>query len=189
MRGNWRPSRNVTYWPQLLWPSAFLSRSPRLLNRGPGAHPLWVLVFSTASYFLLVWSPSAQSGAWGPLCWVLAFSTTPYLLLVWYPNWLTSCLHQVIKSFNVHPLLVGVTILHSFNPSTVKVIILIFLNRMHLLFTLVHFLFWQRGRVVGQYTTTVQRVSHNPQIPLSNRKEDSDRNSCGLIGKWIISIR
>ena len=30
---------------------------------------------------------------------------------------------------------------------------LLFLDRMHLLFTQVHFLFWQPGRVVGQYTT------------------------------------
>ena len=48
--------------------------------------------------------------------------------------------------------------LHSFNPSTVKVIILIFLDRMHLLFTQVHFLFWQPGRVVGQYTTLTSRI-------------------------------
>ena len=32
--------------------------------------------------------------------------------------------------------------------------ILIFLDRIHLLFTQVHFLFWQPGRVGGQYTTT-----------------------------------
>ena len=31
--------------------------------------------------------------------------------------------------------------------------ILILLDRMHLLFTQVHFLFWQPGRVVGQYAT------------------------------------
>ena len=31
--------------------------------------------------------------------------------------------------------------------------ILIFLDRIHLLFTQVHFLFWQPGRVGGQYTT------------------------------------
>ena len=31
--------------------------------------------------------------------------------------------------------------------------ILIFLDRMHLLFTQVHFLFWQPDRVGGQYTT------------------------------------
>ena len=30
---------------------------------------------------------------------------------------------------------------------------LLFLDRMHQLFTQVHFLFWQPGRVVGQYTT------------------------------------
>ena len=33
--------------------------------------------------------------------------------------------------------------------------ILIFLDRMHLLFKEVHFLFWKPGRVGGQYTTTV----------------------------------
>ena len=49
----------------LLAITAFLSRSPELLNRGPGGEPLWVLVFSTASYLKLVWSPTAQSGAWG----------------------------------------------------------------------------------------------------------------------------
>ena len=32
--------------------------------------------------------------------------------------------------------------------------ILIILNRMHLLFTQVHFLFWQPDRVGGQYTTS-----------------------------------
>ena len=33
--------------------------------------------------------------------------------------------------------------------------ILTFLDRMHLLFTQVHFLFWQLGRVRGQYTTSI----------------------------------
>ena len=28
MRGSWRPNRTATYWPLLLWPSVFLSRSP-----------------------------------------------------------------------------------------------------------------------------------------------------------------
>ncbi len=65
VRGSWRPNRTATYWPPLLWPSAFLSHSPGLFNRGPGAQPLWVLAFSTASY----------------------------LQVIWYPNWLTSCLH------------------------------------------------------------------------------------------------
>ena len=33
--------KTATYWPPLLWPSAFLSRSPGMLNRGPRAQPLW----------------------------------------------------------------------------------------------------------------------------------------------------
>ena len=42
--------------------------------------------------------------------------------------------------------------------------ILIFLDWMHLLFTLVHFLFWQPGRVVGQYTTETvfEAMEENP---------------------------
>ena len=37
MRASWRPIRTATHWPPLLWPSAFLSRSPGLLNRRLGA--------------------------------------------------------------------------------------------------------------------------------------------------------
>ena len=38
VRGSWRPTETAIYWPPLLWPSALcLSRSPGLLNRGPGA--------------------------------------------------------------------------------------------------------------------------------------------------------
>ena len=60
VRGSWRPNRTATYWPPLLWPSAFLSRSPGLLNRRPG----------------------------GPaFCWVLAFSTTSCLQTLRSPNW------------------------------------------------------------------------------------------------------
>ena len=58
VRRSWRPNRTTTHWPPLLWPSAFLSYSPGLLNRGPGAQPLWGQVFSTASYHQLVWSPN-----------------------------------------------------------------------------------------------------------------------------------
>ena len=65
MRGSWRRNRTATYWPPLLWPSTFLSRSPGQLNCGPGAQPIFVLVFSTASYLQLVWSPTAKSGARG----------------------------------------------------------------------------------------------------------------------------
>ena len=51
MRGSWRPIRTANYWPPLLWPSAFLSHSPELLNRRPGGPALcWVLAFSTTSF-------------------------------------------------------------------------------------------------------------------------------------------
>ena len=47
----------------------------------------------------------------------------------------------------------SVTISHSIQPVHGQGYILIFLDRMHLLFTQVHFLFWQLGRVGGQYAT------------------------------------
>ena len=93
MRGSWRPNRTATYWPPLLWPSAFLSRSPGLLNRGPGAHPLWVLVFSTASYLQLVWSPTAQSGSWG-----LPLPGAGFLYRILSPTGLVSKLTDFLSS-------------------------------------------------------------------------------------------
>ena len=117
-RGSWRPNRTATFWPPLLWPSPFFSCSPGLLNRGPGAQPLWVLVFSTASYLQLVWSPTDYSGAEGSLCWVLAFSTASWLQLVWSPNWLNFLCTKLYNSST--PTFFW---WHSFNLSTVKVII------------------------------------------------------------------
>ena len=77
VRGNWRPNRNATYWHPLYWPSVFLSRSPGLFNRGPGAQLLWVLVFSPASYLQLVWSPNWLNF----LCTALYNSSTPTFFL------------------------------------------------------------------------------------------------------------
>ena len=75
--------------PTLLDITAFLSRSPVLLNRGPEAQPLCLLVFSTSSYFLLVWSATAQSGAWGPSAG--SWLSLPHLVSNWsglQTNWL-----------------------------------------------------------------------------------------------------
>ena len=85
VRGRWRPNRTATYWPPLLWPSAFLSRSPGLLNRRPGGPALcWVLAFSTASCHqtglvskLSIGSPE------DPFCRVLFFSTASSLQTDW----------------------------------------------------------------------------------------------------------
>ena len=116
VRRSWRPNRTATYWPPLLWPSAFLSRSPGLLNRGfgPSLSGCWFslphLISNLSDPQLLNRGPGAHSAGcwlslphlvsnssdpqlinWGPegsLCWVLAFSTVSCLQLVWSPNWL-----------------------------------------------------------------------------------------------------
>ena len=135
--------------PPLLRLSAFLSRSPGLLNWGPGTQPFWVLVLSTASYLQLVWSPNWLIGglrAPSAGCWI----SLPHLIT----NWL-NFLCTVLYNSSTSTFFLWVSQLHSFNPSTVKVIILIFHERMHLLFTLVHFIFWQPSRLGGQYTTVL----------------------------------
>ena len=100
----------------------------------PGAQPLWVLVFSTASYLQLVWSPTAQSGAWG-----LLLLGAGFLYRILSPTDLVSKLTNFLSSSSyiiVHrPPSPGRHKLYSFNLSKVKIIILIFLDRMHLLFT------------------------------------------------------
>ena len=90
--------------------TAFLSRSPGLLNRGPmlghGSHSS---IFSPTA--------TAQSGPEGPLCWVLVLSTASYLQLIW-----ASCRRGYIIIW--HPLcfLRASQFRTQFNPSTVKVI-------------------------------------------------------------------
>ena len=117
MRGSWRPNKTATYWPPLLWLSAFLFRSPGLLKRGPGAQPLWVLVFSNASYLQLVWSPSDLSGARG-----LPLLGTGFLYRILSPtDWISCSLSYIIVQRP--PSSCGRHKLHSFNPSTVKVIL------------------------------------------------------------------
>ena len=81
VRGSWRPNRTAIYWPSLLWPSAFLSRFPGLLNRRLGGPALcWVLAFSTISClqnwsgFQTLWSPKHSLNF---LCTVLYNSSTP----------------------------------------------------------------------------------------------------------------
>ena len=99
--------------PTLLAITAFLSRSPGLLNRGPGGPLCWVLAFSTASYLQL---QLLNRGPEGPLCWVLAFSTASCVQLIEIP------VHWVKKIVQRPPSSCGRHKSHSFNPSTVKVI-------------------------------------------------------------------
>ena len=98
--------------------------------------------------FLFSWA--AQPGAWGPsLCWDVVLIPATSLQLIW-----TSCRRGYIIIWGP-PTSCERHICTQFNPSTVKVIPWspdIF-DWMHLLFTQVHFFFWQLGLVGGQYVT------------------------------------
>ena len=95
VRGSWRPNRTATYWPPLLWPSAFLSRSPGLLNRRPGDQ-----LSLSAGFLYRILSPTDLVSK------LTDFLSSPSYIIVPPPP--PSC---------------GRHKLHSFNPSTVKVII------------------------------------------------------------------
>ena len=57
VRGSWRPNRTATYWPPLLWPSAWcLSRSPGLLNRRPWLSLPHLVTNKSPNYLLPVFT-------------------------------------------------------------------------------------------------------------------------------------
>ena len=100
VRGSWRPNRTATYWPPLLWPSVFLSRSPGLLNRGPG-----VPASLGASFLYRISSPTHLIPNWSDL-----------------QNWLNFLCTELYNS-STPTFFLWRRKLHSFNPSTVKVIL------------------------------------------------------------------
>ena len=146
MRGSWRPSKDCNLLnPTLMAITAFLSSSPGLLNRGPGGsaslgHGPHSSIFSPTA--------TAQSGAWGP---PLLSAGSLYRILS--PTDLNVLSPGLYNNLTSTLLPVNVTMSHSIQPLDSQRHILIFLDRMHLLFTQVHFLFWQRGRLGGQYKT------------------------------------
>ena len=130
--------------------TAFLSRSPRLLNRGPGdpaslGHVPHSSIFSPTGLISNcsiggLRAPSA--GCWFSLSHLISNSLT-FLCTELY-NCSTSC-----------PSSCGRHKSHSIQPVHGQDYILLFLDWMHLLFTQVHFLFWQLGR--GQYFTKIAK--------------------------------
>ena len=147
--------------------TVFLSRSPGLLNRGSGGpaslgHGPHSSIFSPTD--LRLWTPTAQFGVLRVLsagCWFSLqhlISTASYLQVIWTLtnlNFLSPGLYN-----NLTPTLLpaSVTISHSVQPLDSQGYILIFLDRMHLLFTQMHFLFWQLGQVGGQYATKWSQI-------------------------------
>ena len=105
VRRSWKPNRTA-YWPPLYWPyPLFFSVLLCCSTGGLGAHSAGCWL----SLRHLVTNGSGLQTAWHPVFTKLYNSSTSTFL------WASQ--------------------LHSFNPSTAKVIILIFLDRMHLLFT------------------------------------------------------
>ena len=95
--------------------------------------------------FLFSWA--AQPGAWVPSlsgCWF----SLPHLI----SNWLNFLCTELYKS-STHTFFLWASQIALIQPIHGQGYILIFLDRMHLFFTQVHFLFWEPSRLGGQYTT------------------------------------
>ena len=72
-----------------------------------------------------------------------------------FSNWLNFLSPGLYNNLTSTLLPASVTISHSIQPLDSQGYILIFLDRMHLLFTQVHFFFWQLCWVGGQYATII----------------------------------
>ena len=126
VRGSWRPNRTATYWAPLLWPSAFLSRSPGLINRGPGG-PV-SLGHVPQSYLQQIWSPNSIGGPRAPSagCWLS--------LLHFVSNWLDFLCTELYNS-STSTIFLWASQIALIQPIHCQAYTLLFLDRMHLLFT------------------------------------------------------
>ena len=136
--------------PTLLAITTFLFRSPELLNRGPGgpASLGHVPLSSILSLTRLIPNCTRSIGdlkAHSAGCWL----SLPYLISNWLNFLCTELYNSSRSTFLSASQIALIQRIHG------KGYTLLFLERMHLLFTLVHFLFWQPGLVVGQYITNL----------------------------------
>ena len=148
VRGSWRPNRTATYWPPVYWP--WPRFFPVLLGcstgglEGPvslGAGYLYRILSLTR--LIINWligglrAPSAG-------CQL----SLPHLV----SNWLNFLCTELYNS-STSTFFLWASQIALIQPIHGQGYTLLFLDRIHLLFTLVHFLFWQPSRVVGQCTT------------------------------------
>ena len=70
VRGSWRLNRTATYWSPFLWPSAFLSRSPGLLNQRPSSAGCCFLYSILSPTGLVSKTQSGVSKAPSAGCWL-----------------------------------------------------------------------------------------------------------------------
>ena len=150
MRGELETKQNCDILtPTLMAITAFLSRSPGQLNWRPG-DPALSGTRSSFQHLLSNWSglQLLDRGSWGPpllgagSLYKHLISDWSDLQLIWSPtdlNFLSLGLYN-----NLTPTLLSASVIISYSTQLVhgQGYILIFLNRMHLLFTQVHFLFW-----------------------------------------------
>ena len=119
MRGELETEQNCNILtPNLMAITAFLSRSPGLLNRGAGGRASLGHVPHSS---ILSPTATAQSRAWGPPLLGAGFLYRILSPTDLISNWLTSCLHPgyiIVR----RPPSCGRHKSHSFNPSMVKVI-------------------------------------------------------------------
>ena len=160
--------------------TAFLSRSPGLLNWGPGAQPLWYMFLIPASSLQLVWSPTAQSGVLrvpSARCW---FSLPHFI-----SNWLN---FLCIELYNCSMLtfFLWASQIALIQPVHGQGYILIFLDRMHLLFTQMHFLFLQLGRVGGICNTSYLQPYY--KLALCNLTINSEPAVCYFYTTYMCAI-
>ena len=135
--------------PTLMAITAILSRSPGMLNWRPGSPAsLGAGSFYSISFPTRLISNCSTGDPEGPPLLGVGF-----LYRILSPTDWTSCAPSYI--IVQCPPSCGRHKLHSILPVHGRDYILIFVDRMYLLFTEVHFLFWQLGRVGGQYATLV----------------------------------
>ena len=130
---SWRLNRTAIYWPPLLWP--YQRFFPVLLGcstGGLGAKPLCDMFLIPASSLQL---QLLNRGSWvPPLLCASSLQLTDFLS----SSGLYNCSSSAFFLWASQIALI--------QPVHGQGYILIFLDRMHLSFTLVHFLFWQLGR-------------------------------------------
>ena len=152
VRGSWRPNRTATYWP----PSHSYGHQrffPVLLGcsnggLGPSLSGCWLslphLISNSSDPQLLNRGPGANAAGY----WL----SLPHLFSNWsslQTNWLPVFTELYNSSTSTFLWASQIALIQPIHGQGYNILI----DRMHLLFTKVHFLFWQPGRVVGQYTT------------------------------------
>ena len=119
----------------------------------PGA---WGPASLGAAFLYCILSPTRlipnNQGSWGPILLGAVFSTASFLQLSGPQNWLNFLCTELYNS-STPTFFLWASQIALIQPIHGQSYTLLFLDRMHLLFTLVHFLFWQAGQVVGQYAT------------------------------------